>query len=275
MGSVVWAACVSHAGGQLRVRRSDTEQEKIDRVYAAWETLHDSLAEANPDVLVVVGTDHMYTFSFDLMPILTIGRGPSFETWGELGNAKREIAGNAELADALHAALVADGFDVAGMAGMRLDHSFASPLAFLDPEEGLPVLPLAVNTFARPLPSFARCRAFGGALARAIADQSLAPRVAVVATGGISHSVGRPDTGRINPDWDRAFLKCFEQPDLEHLDAISEADFVTGGGPGAGELACWMVALGATGAAPSRCLVYEPVDAWITGIALVQIEVAK
>jgi aromatic ring-opening dioxygenase catalytic subunit (LigB family) len=274
MGEVVWAACASHAGGQIRVAHDEHEQPKMDRVFNAWNRLRASLAAARPDALIVIATDHMYTFSYDLMPIFAIGRGPAFETWGELGNAVRDVPGAPELADWLHREVVNDGFDVAGTVGMRLDHSFSCPLAFLDPADRLPVVPLSVTTFARPLPSFARCRALGEALAKAIERQDDAARVAVVATGGISHSVGIPETGRICPDWDLAFLDLFEEPALERLDAMTEDEFLNGGGPGAGELLCWMVALGATGARPSKRLVYEPFDAWITGISLVEMQVA-
>jgi aromatic ring-opening dioxygenase catalytic subunit (LigB family) len=274
VGELVWAACVSHAGGQLRVQRSDTEQDRMDRVYAGWETLRASLAAARPDALIVVGNDHMFTFSMDLMPALTLGRGDVFETWGELGNSIRDVPGAPALTDALHAALVADGFDIAGAVGMRLDHSYACPLAFLDPENAIPVVPLSINTFVPPLPSFARCRALGQRLGEAIRAQDVAQRVAIVATGGISHWIGVPETGRINPEWDLAFLDSFETPDLARLDAITPEEFIAGGGPGAGELLCWMVVLGATGSVGATRLLYEPVDAWITGISLVEMAIA-
>jgi aromatic ring-opening dioxygenase catalytic subunit (LigB family) len=269
-----WAACVSHAGGQLRVRQSATEQTRMDRVYAGWETLRASLAQARPDALIVVGNDHMFTFSMDLMPSLTLGRGDVFETWGELGNSIRDVPGVPDLSDALHAALVANGFDVAGAVGMRLDHSYACPLEFLDPANAIPVVPLSVNTFVPPLPSFARCRALGERLGAAVRAQDVAPRVAIVATGGISHWVGVPQTGRINPEWDLAFLDWFESADVDRLDAMTEAEFIEGGGPGAGELLCWMVVLGAAGSVGATRLLYEPVEAWITGISLVQVAIA-
>jgi aromatic ring-opening dioxygenase catalytic subunit (LigB family) len=274
MGQIVFAACASHAGGQLRVKRSDAEQDRLDRVYRGWERLRAALDRAAPDALLVVGTDHMYTFSFDLMPIFTIGRGDAFETWGELGNTVRTVRGAPQAADAMHAGLVADGFDVAGMAAMRLDHSYACPLAFLDPDDRYPLIPVTVNCFARPLPSFARCRALGESLRRAIEAQDHVERVAVIATGGISHWVGVPQTGRINPEWDLAFLDLFEAADVAALEAIDERAVVTGGGPGAGELLCWMAALGAAGSVGAARLLYEPVQAWITGISLVEVAVA-
>ena len=273
MGEIVWAACVSHAGGQLRVRESATEQERMDRVYAGWEQLRGSLEQAELDALIVVGTDHMFTFSTDLMPTLTLGRGDVYETWGELGNQIRDVRASAGLSDALHRSLVADDFDVASATGMRLDHAYACPLELLDPDGRMAVVPLSINVFVPPLPSFRRCRDLGAALRSAVASQEEAGRIGVLATGGISHWVGVPETGRINPEWDQEFLDWFEAPDLDRLDSITPHEFRDAAGPGAGELLCWMVALGAAGSRGAQRLLYEPVEAWITGIALVEVTV--
>lgn len=273
MGELVWAACTSHAGGQLRVPENADEQDRIDRVYAGWERLRRSLAEAGPDALVVIGTDHMLTFSFDLMPIFTIGRGERYETWGEVETGRRDVAGVPALSDSLHAGLVADGFDVAGSVEMRLDHSYSCPLAFLDPEKQLPVVPLSVDVFAPPLPSFRRCRSLGESLRAGIERQQDVARVAILATGGISHWVGVPDTGRIEPQFDLSYLDRFEQADVDALDRIDVEEFARDGGPGACEALCWAVAMGAAGSLGGERLVYEPIKAWITGIALVAMEV--
>lgn len=272
MGELVWAACASHAGGQLRVRRDAVDQDRIDRVYDGWAQLASSLRTAAPDALVVVGTDHMYTFSDDLMPIFTIGRGETFETWGELGNTIRTIRGVPEVSDAVHRGLVQAGFDVAGMVGMRLDHAYACPLELIDPDNELKVVPLSVNCFAPPLPTFARARQLGVALRRVI-QQSEVGRIAALGTGGISHWVGVPETGRINPDWDRSVLGLFEAADVEALEEMDSGEWLQEGGPGAGELLCWMVAFGAAGSAGARRLVYEPVKAWITGTSLMEVAV--
>lgn len=273
MGELVWAACVSHAGGQLRVRRGD-QQDRMDRIYGAWNELRASLREAEPDALLVIGTDHFQTFSYDLMPVFTIGRGAELRTWGEFGSGIQRLRGMPELADALHADLVHAGFDVAGSAEMRLDHAYSCPLAFLNPENSLPVVPLSVVAFVPPLPPLARCRALGVALRTAVRRQDSASRVAIVGTGGISHWIGVPETGRINPEFDRHFLDLFERSDVEALDALDDDTLVHEAGPGAGELRSWMVVLGAAGSMGARRLAYEPVDAWITGTSLVEVAVA-
>lgn len=272
MGELVWAACVSHAGGQLRVRTGvGEEQRQMDRVYAAWDQLRASLQIARPEALIVVGTDHFQTFSYDFMPVFAVGRGEVAQTWGEFGTGALEVAGAPELADVIHRELVRTGFDAVGSTDMRLDHAYSCPLAFLSPEAALPVVPVFVNAFVPPLPSLRRCRALGEALGAAVRGQDTVERVAIVGTGGISHWVGVPDTGRINPAFDERFLALFEAPDLDALDALDDETLVREAGPGAGELRCWMVVLGAAGSLGARRLAYEPVQAWITGISLVEV----
>ena len=70
----------------------------------------------------------------------------------------------------------------------------------------MPVMPVYTNCAAPPLPTPRRCHevgAFVGAFAR---SRPATERIAFLATGGISHWVGTPETGRINPDFDRRVL---------------------------------------------------------------------
>jgi aromatic ring-opening dioxygenase catalytic subunit (LigB family) len=271
MGEIAWAACASHTGGMLRHRSAAAHDPELARVYAAWDELRASLAAARPDVLVVIATDHFHSHSYDLMPIFTIGRGDAYRTWGEFGSRQIEIAGHAALSDHLHAGLVAGGFDVAGSVEMRLDHAWACPLEFLDPDNGYAVVPLSITGFIPPLPSMRRCLELGELLGTLLEQQELAPRVAVLATGGISHWIGMPETGTIGEAFDRRFLELLQNGALDELAAFDDETIVEGGGPGAGELRCWMALLGATRATAGRKLVYAPSSRLATGVALVEV----
>ena len=46
---------------------------------------------------------------------------------------------------------------------------------------------------------------------------------------------------------------------------------VEGGGPGAGELRCWVTVLAAAHASAARALVYAPAPEFLTGVALVEV----
>lgn len=271
MGEIVWAACVSHTGGMLRHRAQAEQREDLAAIYTSWDELRASLAAAQPDVVIVVASDHFHSHSFDLMPVFTIGRGDRFRTWGEFGTRQIEIAGQSELSDLVHEGLVAGGFDVAGSVEMRLDHAWACPLEFLDPANRLRVVPISINGFIPPLPSMRRCRELGECLGTLLHAQDLAPRVALVATGGLSHWIGMPETGRIGEDFDCRFLELTESGALDALAELDDAAIVDGGGPGAGELRCWVAVLAAARASAARTLVYAPAPEFLTGVALVEV----
>ncbi len=271
MGEIVWAACASHTGGMLRYRAAAEQHEELAGIYEAWEHLRACLIAARPDAIVVFGSDHFHAHSYDLMPIFTVGRGDLFRTWGEFGTRQIEIRGHPELSDLLHAGLVAGDFDVAGSVEMRLDHAWACPLELVDPDNTIPIVPIAINGFIPPLPSMRRCRALGELLGSLIEGQDLAQRVALLGTGGISHWIGLPETGRIGEEFDRRVLQLVESGSLDALAGMDDATIVEGGGPGAGELRCWMTVLGATRATQARPLVYSPAAKLLTGIALVEV----
>src|SRR5438105_2625108 len=271
MGELVWAAAVSHTAGMRRRTDFEGETEGMQRVFECWDELRRSLAAAEPDALIVVGSDHFHTFSYDFMPVFAIGRGTRFRSWGEFGSRQADTPGHAELADALHAGLVEEGFDVAGVAEMRIDHGYACPLEFLDPDLQIPVVPLGITSFIPPMPPMARCLALGEALGRLIAEQDVAERVAIVGTGGISHWIGVPETGRVGEEFDRRFLELFENADLEALGALTDEEMIEGGGFGTGELRCWLVSLAAAGAHGAHRMTYLPSKGWITGISLLEV----
>lgn len=271
MGEIVWAACVSHTGGMLRHRAQAEQHEELAGIYEAWEHLTASLTAARPDVVVVIASDHFHAHSYDLMPIFAIGRGDRYRTWGEFGTRQIEIFGDPELSDLLHAGFVAGGFDIAGSVEMRLDHAWSCPLEFLDPGNTSRIVPISVNAFIPPLPSMSRCRAFGELLGRLLRGQDVAQRVALLGTGGISHWIGLPETGRIGEEFDRQVMQLVQSGSLDALADLDDETIVSQGGPGAGELRCWMTVLGAAQATNPRSLVYSPAAMLLTGVALVEV----
>jgi aromatic ring-opening dioxygenase catalytic subunit (LigB family) len=272
LGKIVWAGCASHAAGQLR-KPAGEEAEAKARVYAGWSELRESLRAAEPDVLVIFGTDHFTTFSYDLMPMFTIGRGERFESWGEFGSTQAVYDGVPDLSDALHADLVGAGFDLAGAVELKIDHSYSCPMTILAPDGGLPIVPITLTTFVPPAPTHARCVEFGRAAHEALLSQEIAERVAILGTGAISHWIGVPESGRVNSEFDRGFLEWFASIDLDNPGCWADDAYIQEhGGRGAYELRCWVAAAAAAGAASSRCLAYEPVADWLTGIAVLQLE---
>ncbi|WP_299450994.1 hypothetical protein [uncultured Pigmentiphaga sp.] len=273
MGEVVWAAAAAHTGAMMRAPKGDADDlARAERVFAGFGALSASLKAARPDVIVVAATDHFLTFDYAALPLFAVGTGAYFPGHGEFGVPKRDYAGVEGLGEAIHADLVEAGFDPASARDLPLDHSFSCPLQLLLKGWDAPVLPIYVNCTVEPLPRLDRCLAFGRALGEALRRQTLAPRVAVLGTGGLSHWVGLPETGRINEAFDRRFLEDFSAGRFDDIASWNPGEVVRSAGNGAAEIRNWLLAAGAARARRARVLAYEPVAAWVTGIAVAELE---
>jgi protocatechuate 4,5-dioxygenase beta chain len=105
-----------------------------------------------------------------------------------------------------------------------------------------------------------------------IRSRPAAERIAVLATGGLSHWVGTPETGRINPEWDQWVLDHVARADVDALARLTPAEIERDGGNGGQEIRNWIALLGAVPGWKGEVLAYEPVPEWITGCATVWVE---
>src|SRR5438046_1733315 len=94
-------------------------------------------------------------------------------------------------------------------------------------------------------------------------------RIPPVATGGISHWVGTPETGRINPEWDHWVIDHIERGDVEPLLRLTWDEIERDGGNGGQEIRNWVALMGAVPGWKGESLAYEPVPEWITGCGTV------
>jgi hypothetical protein len=175
----------------------------------AIKTLGNVLQEARVDVVVVFGDDQHEQFHDDNMPTFAIyhgkslpvvthsGRNPaawkSAEERGWAQTAAEYETGHA-LADHLIRALIEAEFDVARCNKLRPDigvgHAFSFLYRRVLPGGTLPMVPVMVNTYYPPnQPTPKRCYAFGQAVRKAIESWDKDKRVAVMASGGLSHVV--------------------------------------------------------------------------------------
>ena len=127
----------------------------------------------------------------------------------------------------------------------------------------------STNCAAPPLPAPRRCRQVGAFVGDFIRARPGAERVALIATGGLSHWVGTPETGRINPAWDQWVLDQITRGDLDPLARLSWDEIERDGGNGGQEIRNWIGLLGAIPGWKGEVLAYEPVAEWITGCATV------
>ncbi len=218
-------------------------------IFAAFAPLARWLEERQPDVLFVIYNDHVSSFFFDHYSAFALGVGERHEVADEGGGARDlpALAGHPALARHIGRSLVADEFDMSFFQDRALDHGVFSPMSLLCPHEPawpVPVVPLQVGVLQSPVPSARRCWRLGQALRRAIESYPEDLKVAIVATGGLSHQVHGERAGFNNTAWDAQFLELIEN-DPVRLTEITQAELATLGGMEGAEVIMWLVMRGA------------------------------
>lgn len=266
---IVFAGAGAHAPG-IMGWTANAPKEQADRFHARYREMGAALRASRPDAIVAFTTEHWTNFFLNNFPAFCIGRAASYAGPHErdINIAQAKVPGAPALSAALIDACFASGFEVAFSDEMTLDHGTMVPLHFLTPEMNVPIVPVIVNALAPPLPRPERCYELGGVIGRAL---GLRPeRVAVIATGGLSHRPGEPRAGEIDSDFDRAFLDAFCAADRQRLCAYTH-DEAARAGFGAQEIRMWIALSGATPGWTGTVLAYEPVRQWSTGCSVVQL----
>jgi gallate dioxygenase len=219
-------------------------------IFEGFAAVRDWVRRQRIDVLFMIYNDHVTSFFFDHYSAFALGVDDFYHPADE-GGGPRLVAparGHAELARHVAAALVADEFDLAFFQNKPLDHGCLSPLSMLGDEDGPwpgRIVPLQVGVLQLPIPNARRCYKLGRSLRKAIQsypDDAL--RVAVVATGGLSHQVHGERAGFLNEDWDGEFLDLLESDPQKLLD-VRLAEYATRGGMEGAEVIMWLIMRGA------------------------------
>ena len=218
-------------------------------IFEAYEPIKAWLAQKRPDVLFVISNDHVTAFFFDHYSAFALGVDETYSPADEGGGPRAlpALPGHAALARHIGASLMADEFDMAFFRDKPLDHGTFSPLSMLaDVSQPWPwaVVPLQVGVVQFPIPTAKRCFALGHAVRRAILSYPQDIKVALVATGGLSHQVHGERAGFNNPEWDEKFLDLLEE-DPESLTRLTHADYARLGGFEGAEVIMWLVMRGA------------------------------
>ncbi|HLJ18829.1 MAG TPA: hypothetical protein VKU84_01455 [Stellaceae bacterium] len=239
------------------------------RLSAAYSDLGRRMDGARVDAIVALGPDHWTNFFLDNLPAVCIGIGEEHGGPPEpfmRDFAPNPIPGDPALGRHILETALADGFEPALSYRLRLDHGLCLPLSRM----GLPrmprLVPILINELEPPMLSYRRCLAWGRLLRTAIASYPEPARVAILATGGLSHSIGEPTMGAIDEDFDRRCLDGFAKGDEGPLLDFLEHG-AAGAGNGAHEIRNWAVAHGAAGGRGFELIDYIPAPEVYVGCA--------
>jgi aromatic ring-opening dioxygenase catalytic subunit (LigB family) len=268
MAQITGIFAASHTPVMLNFPQAIPDALRND-IFEAFGDIGRAISNARPQALVVISDDHVHNFFLNNLPSLCIGAAEKYPTPVEhwLKAEKRVLPGDAALGAYLLQHAMANDFDPSLSMELTLDHGILTPLELGGVPASIPIVPILVNCVQPPLPSMARCYAFGRWLGQALREYTGIERVCILATGGLSHDLATPRMGMLNEDFDREFLARLQAGDADG--AISYArDHVHLAGNGAEEVRMWLVAMGAAGATPFVPRLYEPVADWYTGIGL-------
>lgn len=265
---LVYCGACSHAPGITgRAERADTQTRQA--LETAFCRMGDEMRATRPDALVVIAAEHFANFFMNNMPAFAIGMADSYEGPIEdeafLRIRRTTVPGNKALSRRL-IENVMQTVDVAYAEEWKFDHGISVPLHFLTPDYDLPIVPANINCQGPPLAPLARAWAFGEALRRA-AD-AVPERIALIGTGGLSHWPATPDSGKINQEWDREFLRRWSANDREALLSYTDAEIYREAGQGGFEIRTFIAAAAAAGGAKGTVDFCEPVPIFAVSCTL-------
>lgn len=256
------------AGAKLESR--EVLEKYLARINTAFEVLRQQLEAYRPDALIIVGDHHIDLFNNSNMPTLAIFTGD--EVWGsskpfymdDPPEASRiHIPVHSVLAKFVFKGLIKHGFDPSNVAVMQplgdpergVSHMLVLPAPKLMPKLDIPVIPIFLNENFPPLPTAKRCWDLGMALREIFSKRP--ERVAIYASGGLSHDPFGPRAGWIDEPLDRWVLERIETGNAEELTNLFTFDSDTVRG-GTAEISAWITAAGAC-RRPAKIVEYLPV----------------
>ncbi|EME14417.1 DODA-type extradiol aromatic ring-opening family dioxygenase [Rhodococcus triatomae] len=312
MAKIVLGVGASHSTLMNTHWEETTHKAEAERFRDALHAARARIAAARPDVVILLGSNHFRGFWLDLIPPFTLGVGECNAS-GESGTPKGPQNVDIDLARHLAGDVVESGrFDLAFSARLQIDHGQSHAIQHLLDGIDVPIVPLVVNVFAPPLPTFGRCEELALALRDAIASYPGDKRVVVIASGGLSHRLPWPDwrdphgddedfmvqawlDGRenwsdydvrrrqiiraaeaaISPEFDDRILDLFATGKAAELAGYSTSELEAEAGNGAQELRTWLMMAAILDYIPAERLVYEAIPEWLTGMGAVVLDPAE
>ncbi|MCG2628217.1 MULTISPECIES: extradiol ring-cleavage dioxygenase [Bradyrhizobium] len=223
----------------------------------ALDYMADRLAQVAPDVVLIVGDDQAELFSLSNMPAISIFYGeeiltherhltPQTPNWigtvmkGYAMDAVHTFPGCPELARELIHGLIENDVDIGAAAKVDdphkagFGHAYGFIIERLFKGKSIPVLPVLLNTYFPPnAPTARRAYGVGQAIASLISRSKLDARVAVVASGGLSHFV-------VDEKLDRKVLDAIKRKDVSVLKSLTRGELNSG----SSELLNWVMVAG-------------------------------
>ncbi|VCU71875.1 Gallate dioxygenase [Pigmentiphaga humi] len=256
----------------------EAQAAHFERAQAALRQVRQAYIDSAPDIAVIVGNDQLEIYTEANIPAFSIYRGAHVENRPLPEHVARALPPgilqaqdaysppadarypcHPELADYLLEAMMDHGFDTAQSSRLptgphgndSVPHAYGFVYRRLMDDRPIPTVPVMVNTHYAPnRPRAARCYDFGVALGQALSAWPGSLRVALIASGGMTHYV-------IDESFDLRLLELMRTGDRAGLAELEETAFAAGG---TAEIKNWLPVAGAMAACglPMQVIDYVP-----------------
>ena len=273
MAEIVAAMAMTHSPGLTGWFDRAPKSQQTQALQAMTE-MRERLAAARPDVIVAFSNDHLLNWPINNTPEYTVGIGAEhvgpadwYDEW--LGLKKYKIPGHPALARYIVNEGARRQLALAWLREMEFDDGISVPTHYLNPDARFRLVPITMNCTVPPIPTPERAYQVGTVLRDVLRAYPGPERIAVVATGGLSHEPGGPRYFWVDEEFDRWFLDLLKRGDHQRLlrectlERMEEA-----GSGGTAELLAWVAVLPFT-AGPADVLAYMPAIAWRSGTGMV------
>jgi aromatic ring-opening dioxygenase catalytic subunit (LigB family) len=273
MARIVAAMATTHAPGLtgwFETAPPDQQTLALD----AFKEMQRRLELARPDVVIAFCNDHLLNWPINNMPDFTVGIadehvGPAdwFDEWLALG--KYRIPGHPALARYIVNEGARRRLPFAYLRDMQFDDGISVPMHYLNAAGRMALVPITMNCTVPPIPTPEHVYHVGTVLRQMLRVYPGDERIAVLATGGLSHEPGGPRYFWVDEAFDRWFLDLLNTGDHARLlrECTLERMEAAGSG-GTSELLAWILLLAFT-AGPAETLAYMPAVAWRCGTGMV------
>lgn len=276
MGKIVGGFLVPH--DPVMFVAPEAPQESVaQRMWGAFATCAQRLAQLNATSVVIIGADHYMLFGTGCLPQYLIGTGDIDGPIDALPGLRRGVIPDSQkLASFIAEHGKDNGFDWAVGRAFTVDHAVAIPNQLIvEPVRAqgqrIGTIPVYLASGVDPFIKMQRAIALGGAIKAAIEASPDDERVVVIGSGGISHWVGVPEMGKVNEAFDREIMDYAVRGDLAGIGALSDEYILANGGNGGMEIRQWACAMGAMPGAKGEIIDYAAVPEWVTGLGFVQL----
>jgi protocatechuate 4,5-dioxygenase beta chain len=273
MAKIVAAMAMTHSPGLTGwFERAPLQQQLLAK--KAMDEMRWRLEAAKPDVILGFSNDHLLNWPINNIPEWTVGIGEEhvgpadwYDEW--LALDKYRIPGHPKLARYIVNEGARRRVAFSYLREMQFDDGFSVPMHYLNPYNAIPLVPISMNCTVPPIPLPTRAYEVGVTLREMVKAYPGTERVAILATGGLSHEPGGPRYFWVDEAFDTWFLGLLAKGDHEALlrectlEKIEDA-----GSGGTAELLAWITALAFT-RGPAEVLAYMPAVAWRSGTGMV------